>query len=107
MSFKITGDLSGLKKLTENAKKLDGEQQVSLGTLFNEGFLQANTDFKSIDDLFEKAGFKVETEEDFAAIPQEDIDAFVCENTKFESFTDMQQQAMTEYVRKQLFKGLK
>lgn len=107
MSLKITGDLSGLKNLTENAKKLEGEQQLSLGTLFNEGFLLANTNFESIDDLFEKAGFKVETEEDFAAIPQEDIDVFVRENTKFESFTDMQQQAMAEYVRKQLFKGLK
>ncbi|AQZ81203.1 hypothetical protein BUM88_06060 [Acinetobacter calcoaceticus] len=107
MSLKITSDFSGLKKLTENAKKLNGEQQVSLGTLFNEGFLQANTDFENIDELFEKAGFKVETEEDFAAIPQEDIDTFVRENTKFESFTDMQQHAATEYMRKQLFKGLK
>ncbi|MBP1505794.1 hypothetical protein J8Z68_13270 [Acinetobacter nosocomialis] len=98
---------NNLKKLSENVKKLDGEQQVSLGTLFNEGFLQANTDFESIDDLFEKAGYNVENEEDFAAIPQEDIDAFIRENTKFESFTDMQQHAAAEYVRKQLFKGLK
>ncbi|ARG18847.1 hypothetical protein B7L44_14030 [Acinetobacter nosocomialis] len=96
-----------IKKLAENAKKLDGEQKVSLGTLFNEGFLQANTDFESIDDLFEKAGYNVENEDDFAAIPQEGIDAFIRENTKFESFNAMHRQATTEYVRKQLLKGLK
>ncbi|HCA5286073.1 TPA: hypothetical protein MW252_002168 [Acinetobacter nosocomialis] len=107
MSVKITGNLNGLKKLAENAKKLDGEQQLSLGTLFDEGFLRDNTDFENIDDLFEKAGYKVENQDDFAAIPQEDIDTFVRENTKFESFTNMQQHAAAEYVRKQLFKGLK
>ncbi|MCQ1053241.1 hypothetical protein NNO95_02410 [Acinetobacter baumannii] len=99
---------NNLRKLSDNLKKLDGQQQqVSLGTLFNEGFIQSHTDFESIDELFEKAGFKVESEEDFAAIPQEEIDTFVRENTKFESFTDMQQQAATEYFGKQLFKGIK
>lgn len=98
---------NNLRKLSDNLKKMDGEQEVSLGTLFNEGFIQSNTDFESIDDLFEKAGFKVESQEDFAAIPQEEIDTFVRENTKFESFTDLQQKAAAEYVRKQLFKGLK
>ncbi|HFX6308340.1 hypothetical protein [Acinetobacter pittii] len=97
----------GLEKLADNLKNLGGEQKVSLGTLFNEGFIQTHTDFENIDDLFEKAGFKVETEEDFAAIPQEDIDAFVQEHTKFDSFTDMQQKAAAEHVRKQIFKGIK
>lgn len=96
-----------LEKLADNLKNLDRKQSVSLEVLFNEGFIQTHTDFESIDDLFEKAGFKVESEQDFAAIPQEDIDAFVREYTKFDSFTDMQHQAATEHVRKQIFGGIK
>ncbi|MDC4870754.1 hypothetical protein OHW09_09780 [Acinetobacter baumannii] len=108
MSIKITGNTNGLKQFTKNAEKLDGQQQqVSLGAIFNEGFIQSQTDFESIDDLFAKAGFKVESEEDFAAIPQEAIDAFVKEHTKFNSYTDMYRLAAAEYMSKQLFNGMK
>ncbi|MDH0562169.1 hypothetical protein [Acinetobacter courvalinii] len=100
-------DFSGLNKLTENVKKLEGQSEISLGTLFNDGFLQSNTNFQNIDELFEKAGFKVETPEDFDAIPQEEIDQFIRENTKYESFSDLQTKAVTEYVRKNLLSGLK
>ncbi|QHI17222.1 hypothetical protein [Acinetobacter haemolyticus] len=98
---------NGLKKLSENAKKLAGQTEVSFGEIFNEGFIQANTDFESIDDLFMKAGFNVETKEDFENIPQEDIDSFVRDNTNFEDFNAMYKSATTEYVKKQLFKGIK
>nr|WP_278187031.1 hypothetical protein [Acinetobacter higginsii] len=103
----VTDDFNGLKKLTENVKKLEGQSDVSLGTLFNEGFLQAHTSFQNIDELFERAGFKVETPEDFAAIPQDEIDQFIRENTPFDSFSDLQSKATVEYVKKNLFKGLK
>lgn len=103
----MSDNFKGLRKLTENAKKLQGQSQVSLGTLFNEGFIQSNTDFESIDDLFEKAGFNVETPEDFEAIPQERIDQFIREHTKYESFNDLQTKAAAEYFKKQLLKGIK
>ena len=103
----VVDSLKGLKKLAENAKNLDGSHEVSLGTLFNGGFIQSNTEFNSIDELFEKAGFNVETKEDFEAIPQEEIDSFVRANTNFESFNEMYKAAATEYVKQQLFKGLK
>lgn len=102
----MSDDFKGLKKLVQNAKKLDGQHDVQLGVIFNEGFIQSHTKFSSIDDLFEKAGFKVESKEDFDAIPQEDIDSFVRDNTNFEDFNEMYKSATTEYVKKQLFKGL-
>ncbi|MEX5367430.1 hypothetical protein WCE00_10735 [Acinetobacter haemolyticus] len=98
---------NGLKKLSENAKKLAGQKEVSFGEIFNEGFIRANTNFENIDDLFMKAGFKVETKEDFENIPQEEIDSFVRENTKFDSFTNLHQEAFEAYVKKNLFKGIK
>lgn len=100
-------DFNGLKKLAENAKKLAGQTEVSFGEIFNEGFIQTHTSFENIDDLFKKAGFNVETKEDFDAVPQEAIDTFVRDNTKFDSFTDLHQKAFDEYVKKNLFKGLK
>ncbi|SEO55313.1 hypothetical protein [Acinetobacter sp. yr461] len=96
-----------LEKLADNLKNLDGQQTVSLEVLFNEGFIQSNTEFQSIGELFEKAGFKIESQEDFAAMPDEEIDTFVKENTKFESFSDLKKKAAEEHVRKQIFKGIK
>ncbi|WP_336141767.1 hypothetical protein [Acinetobacter sp. 102] len=103
----MVNDFNGLNKLLENAKNLEGERDVSLGTLFNEGFLQTHTDFQTIDDLFVAAGFKVESHEDFEAIPQEEIDKFVRDNTQFESFNDLHAKAAAEYFRKHLLNGLK
>lgn len=103
----MSDNLKGLKKLLENAKGLDGEHQIQLGLIFNEGFIQSHTQFSSIDDLFEKAGFKVESREDFDAIPQEEIDLFVKNNTNFENFNDMYKSAAKAYVTKQLLKGVK
>lgn len=107
MSVKITGNTDGLKKLAANIKKLENQKQVEFGEIVSKEFIQKHTDFESLDDLFEKAGFKVLTIEDFEAIPQESIDSFINQKTKFKDFSDLQTQAAAEYVQKQLFKDLK
>ena len=107
VSVKITGNLDGLKKLTSNAKNLKDQNQTKFGDIVTKEFIQSNTNFESLDDLFEKAGFKVETEEDIEAVPQEELDNFIRENTKFKGFSDLQVEAVTEFARKQLFKGIK
>ena len=69
--LKITGIDELRKKLDDLAKKadsLDG-QHIPVSELLSPSFVSKHTSFSSADELFEASGFKVETQEDFAAIP--------------------------------------
>lgn len=105
MSVKI--DRSGLDKLIENAKEVEGQHQVKLVDLMNSGFISAHSQFADFDALLAASGFKVESAEDFAAIPDDEWDAFISENTDFESWLEMQKTAGAEYMKAKLFSGLR
>ncbi|HCQ9654340.1 TPA: hypothetical protein PKT84_002378 [Acinetobacter baumannii] len=107
MSVKITGNLNGLKRLTKNAEKLKAKGSASFTEIVNPDFISSNTDYSDIFDLFKHAGFEIETVEQLESIPEDDLDNFIRENTKFESFVDLQKNAAAEYMKKQLFDGLK
>ncbi len=105
MSFKITGldELQRkLRKIRDNAQALDGEHEVSLKELFPQDFLAAHTQFSSVDNMFEKSGYKVDSSEDFAAIPDEPWDEFIRANTSFASWAEMKQAAGVAYAKRKL-----
>lgn len=102
----IKSDMSGLKKLAENAKKMHGTNEVKLTDLMPPEFISNCSQFENIEQLFDSSGFKVESKEDFAAIPDNEWEEFIVSNTSFNSWEEMQKQAMTEYAKKQLFKGI-
>lgn len=102
----IDSNFDGFKKLVENAKDLEDKQSVPLTTLLNDSFIQDKTPFLSLTELFEKSGFKVESQEDFKAIPDEAIDKFISENSEYETFQEMLGAAAVEYTKTLLFKGL-
>nr|WP_275661723.1 hypothetical protein [Acinetobacter pittii] len=99
--------MNGLNTLAANAEKLKQQGEVAFGEIVSSDFLKSHTDFESLDDLFSQAGFVIKTKEDFEAVPQDEIDAFIKEKTKFTSFSDLQSQAVAEFVQKQLLNGLK
>jgi hypothetical protein len=105
MSVKI--DRSGLDKLIKNAKELDGQHQVKLVDLMNPGFISAHSQFSDFDALLAASGFTVESAEDFAAIPDDEWDAFIKASTDFEDWLEMQQKAGAEYVKSKLSSGLR
>ncbi len=105
MSIKYDG--SGLKKLTENVEKLKETNEISFSEILNDEFMQRNTPFKSLNELFEKSGFKHSTEEEIADIPDDLFNEFISANTQYETFQDLQVSAMAEFVSNQLLKGLK
>ncbi|KTC05576.1 hypothetical protein [Pseudomonas syringae] len=105
MSMK--GDLSGLKKLADNARALGKTTQVKLLDLMNPGFISKHTQSPDFLSFCEAAGYKVETDEDFLAIPDEPWDLFIAENTPFADWADMQARAGEEYAHAILFKGIK
>lgn len=89
--LKVTGLDEVRRKLDQLAKGLravDG-QQVPLNDLLTAAFLTKHTPFSSADEMFEAGGLKVESQEDFAAIPEDALDAFVRSISNFDSWSAM------------------
>lgn len=83
-----------LKKVVE---KQGSQQAVSYETLFNPRFMQQNTSFVSIDVFIKEIGLK-----NFSDIEQLDASVltnFIRKETKFNSWEEMQQQAVGAYMR--------
>ena len=104
MSVKI--NRGGLDQLIKNAKELDGKDQVKLVDLMNPAFISTHSKFTDFDDLLAASGFKVDSAEDFAAIPDDEWDVYIKANTDFENWLEMQKAAGAEYMKSKLFSGL-
>ncbi|MGA3161570.1 MAG: hypothetical protein ABSC77_10160 [Terracidiphilus sp.] len=92
-----------LDDMAKRAAELDGKQQaVSLSELLNDDFIAKHSSFASFDELLAASPFKVETKEDFEAIPDAEWDSYIAANTSFESWEKMQHQAAGEYLVKQI-----
>lgn len=94
--------LHKLRDLQRKAEQLDGKHSVSFTELFTDEFMLRNTDFPSVDSMFEASGFKVESSEDFAAIPDEEWDRFVQERTRFASWDEMKNSAAKEWAARRM-----
>ncbi|MBA3640415.1 MAG: hypothetical protein M3541_13705 [Acidobacteriota bacterium] len=105
MSIKITGldDVQRhLKELQHRAESLSGEREVPVVELLTSEFMLLNTDFESAGSMFTASGYKVESEADLAAIPDEPWDNFVSSRTRFGSWNEMLEAAAAEYFRRRL-----
>lgn len=114
MSFEI--DISGfenlkqdIEKLGKKAKKLHGTNKVPFDELFPTRFLTRYTDFQDLEDMedkLEESGFSVETDEDFDSIPEDKLDNFINEHTKFPNWEEMLGTASKKWIEKELgFQG--
>lgn len=92
-----------LKSMAKKAKKLNGsEQHVDFSVLFNKSFMQKNTGFSSIQEMFKNSGFSIESQSDFDSIPEAEWNSFVQSNTKFKSWEKMLHEAVAAHTAKQL-----
>lgn len=98
-------DLKGFDKLEKNVSELSGN--VSLDDLMNPSFISNCSQYSNFEELIEASGFKVESEEDFAAIPDQEWEQFIQKNTFYEGWIEMQQAAGISYLKGNLLKGLK
>ena len=78
-----------LKDLERRVRDLDGQHSVPLDELFPPEFMRQNTDFGSINEMFEASGFKAETEEDLSNVPDDEWNGFVAQRTRFANWDDM------------------
>jgi hypothetical protein len=105
MSMKITG-LDQLQRklndLKERAESISGERKIPISELLTPDFLAGCSTFSSADEMFERSGFKVESEQDFTAIPDDDWDAFIRANTSCFSWSEMLQAAGAAWAKAKL-----
>lgn len=105
MSFEIKG-LKELQKklgdLAKSAEALDGQHQVPLTDLLNPAFISSCSKFSSVEELFDASGLKIESTEDFKAIPDTEWDSFIKSNTTYENWLEMQTSAAAQWTKSKL-----
>jgi hypothetical protein len=91
-----------LNNLSSKAEELNGEHRVPFTELFNEAFMRQYTSCATVQDLFDKSGFTIENQEDFARIPDDEWDAYIQNVTQFADWKSMMDAAAKEYLRTKL-----
>lgn len=91
-----------LEDLARNIKKMSGTHNVTFDELFNVKFMTEYTEFVTIVDMFGSSSFKVDDEEDFDNIPEEELDKFIRDHTRFSSWKEMINKAAEDYIIRKL-----
>ncbi|KYZ08715.1 MULTISPECIES: hypothetical protein [Vibrio harveyi group] len=102
----VKSNMDSFEKLAENTRNLQRKKSVKLADLMDSEFLAGCSDFKDLEHMFDESGFIINSKEDFEAIPDEEWEVFITNNTSFESWEDMQKAASAAFVKKQMLKGL-
>lgn len=94
-----------LKDLEARGRALHGSHQIPVRELLTHDFMRRHTRFASFEAMVAASGFKVESAEDFAAIPDADWDTFIRGATRFAGWKAMLGAAGQEWTARKL--GLK
>lgn len=94
------------KKMSDNAKNLDGSHEVNFEELFTTSFMAENTKFDDMQKFLDDFNPEMSNEE-FQNIQQtENWETHVKSNSKFDSWDDMIGTAGEEYAARKLFDGI-
>ena len=91
-----------VEDMSRRAEDMSGNHSVPIPELLTPDFLARCSRFHSADDLFEASGFKIETPEDFAAIPDVEWDQCIRANTSFASWEAMLSEAGGQWAARRL-----
>lgn len=91
-----------LERMKEEVEELEGTHSVSISELLSPEFLASCSAFSSVEELFKSSRFKIESPEDFEAIPDSEWEWFIQQNTSYTGWTEMQQAAACVWMRKKL-----
>ena len=100
--FNVKFDDSEFRRLMRNLEALETRRSVSFAELFPPAFVARYTKFATMEALVDASGYRVESAEDFAAIPDAEWDAFIAANTQFGNWEDMQRVAGEQWAAAQL-----
>lgn len=91
-----------LKTLQNNLQKLDGQHHVPVTELLTPAFVARHTKFSTVDELFEASGYKIESEQDFAAIPDDAWNEYIRSISGFSGWEAMLSKAAESWATKKL-----
>lgn len=91
-----------LSELTRKIEELDGQHNVPASELLTDSFIFRHTSFVSANEMFKASGFKIDTQEDFSKIPENDWDNFIRSVSDFGSWESMLGAAGEEWGQRQL-----
>jgi hypothetical protein len=103
MATKGFGDLSKkLNQLADNARALGDTKSASLTEILTPQFMSSHTRYQTANEFFEASGFKVDSQADFEAIPEDKLDAFVRSASSFSSWRELLNTAGAAWAKKKL-----
>jgi hypothetical protein len=105
MSVKVTGlkELEReLKDIGDRAQKLQETTDVPLSELLTAEFLKTCSRFSSLTEMFNASGFVITNADDFKAVPEEQWDEFIHQNTSFADWNELLGAAVKDWTKHQL-----
>ncbi len=91
-----------LDELSNNANKLSETKSASMGEILTPEFVSRHTRFSNIDELFKAGGFGAESQAQFEAIPEDQLDAFIRTESPYQSWREMLNAAGAEWAKRKL-----
>jgi hypothetical protein len=91
-----------LRDVSNRARQLDGPHNVPILELLTPSFLSTCSRFGSVNEMFEASGFKIESKEDFKAIPEGEWDEFIKKHTSFPNWRQMLEAAAVPWTKNRL-----
>jgi hypothetical protein len=82
--------------------QLKNTREVNFDELFNVKFMTKYTEFVTIEDMFDASGLDIQSNDDFDLVPEEQLDKFVRDHTRFSNWREMLDKAGEEYVFRKL-----
>jgi len=102
ISVTVKKNLKPLKDLERRARELDGHSNVSIPELLTPEFMTGCSRFTSAQELFDSSGFKIDSPDDFKAIPDVEWNAFISSNTSYANWEEMLSAVIGERLKRQL-----
>ncbi|EGT3685956.1 TPA: hypothetical protein SHW33_002081 [Clostridioides difficile] len=96
-------DIKNLKRFQKKIEKIEQNSKSEFDKIrtiiLNKKFMNQHTNFDSFDELLTFGGYIVNSEEDFLAIPDNEFDSFIVENTDFPNWQTMLDTAYSKYLK--------
>jgi hypothetical protein len=85
----------------QSGLRMNEPNEIPFERLFTEEFMQLYTEFNSFEALLEASQWKVDDQEDFETIPEEECDSYIDDTTDFPSWETMYDTAAKRYLKRQ------
>ena len=94
----MTIEIKGYYKLPNNPEP----QLVEFHKVFSTSFMRKFTRYRNFEKFLQGGNFKIATQQDFEALPEEIMDAHVKKSTKFATWQEMLDFATDKYILQQM-----